>query len=323
MIDDLPPLPEPARTETALQNTRDRHRVVWYSAHQMQAYARAAIEQDRERQSVPAAQDAANLLSRYERHWHRMGELWERCQGKGWPAKEGDEFAQLRDERAPATRAALLAFLAAPQPAQESEYCDPSSTIYKLAEMVMSDCGCSSDHQRLLDRIAARIQSHIDTIPQAPQSAGSTAEDVAKVARNRGLDEALGELALMYDKADQASPLHKGMRMALSSAYDRVKALMQSNTQAPQPQPVQQEPVAWWYAVGDKVHLETSRLDHYHVQSGEYVKGMPLVFANTEQPLTPEWYARWIRNNYQDHPNIATLCEELTKAAHGITKGTA
>lgn len=39
------------------------------------------------------------------------------------------------------------------------------------------------------------------------------------------------------------------------------------------------------------------------------------------QPLTPEWYARWIRNNYQDHPNIATLCDEMTKAAHGITKG--
>ena len=62
MIDDLPPLPEPARTETALQNTRDRHRVVWYSAHQMQAYARAAIEKDRERQSVPADCDARKIM---------------------------------------------------------------------------------------------------------------------------------------------------------------------------------------------------------------------------------------------------------------------
>ena len=46
-----------------------------------------------------------------------------------------------------------------------------------------------------------------------------------------------------------------------------------------------------------------------------------------EQPaqrksLTPEWYARWIRNNYQDHPNIATLCDEMTKAAHGIKENT-
>ena len=43
--------------------------------------------------------------------------------------------------------------------------------------------------------------------------------------------------------------------------------------------------------------------------------------APAQEPLPPEWYARWIRNNYQDHLNIATLCEEMTKAAHGITKG--
>ena len=36
------------------------------------------------------------------------------------------------------------------------------------------------------------------------------------------------------------------------------------------------------------------------------------------KPLTPEWYAQWIRNNYQDYWNIATLCDEMTKAAHGI-----
>jgi hypothetical protein len=34
-------------------------------------------------------------------------------------------------------------------------------------------------------------------------------------------------------------------------------------------------------------------------------------------PLPPEWYAQWIRNNYQNYWNIATLCDEMTKAAHG------
>ena len=38
----------------------------------------------------------------------------------------------------------------------------------------------------------------------------------------------------------------------------------------------------------------------------------------TPQRKPPEWYAQWIRNNYQDHSNIATLCEEMTKAARGI-----
>jgi len=71
------------------------------------------------RGAVPAGRDAAFLLDRYERQWHRMGELWERYQGKGWPDVEGAEFESLRDEKSPRTRAALIAMLAAaPQPAQ-------------------------------------------------------------------------------------------------------------------------------------------------------------------------------------------------------------
>ena len=51
-----------------------------------------------------------------------------------------------------------------PAPVQEPEYCDPSSIIYKLAERVMSDCGHSTNDQRLLDRIADRIKRHIDAV---------------------------------------------------------------------------------------------------------------------------------------------------------------
>jgi hypothetical protein len=61
---------------------------------------------------------------------------------------------------------------AQPAPAQEPEHCDPSATVYKLAEMVMSDCGHSSNNQRLLDRITERIQRHIDApTPPAAQPA--------------------------------------------------------------------------------------------------------------------------------------------------------
>ena len=54
------------------------------------------------------------LLNRLEHQWHRMGELWERCQGKGWPSAESDEFTALRDEKTPANRAALLAIYTSP-----------------------------------------------------------------------------------------------------------------------------------------------------------------------------------------------------------------
>lgn len=59
---------------------------------------------------------------------------------------------------------------AQPAPVQEPDYCDPSMTVYKLVEMIMSDCGHSTNNQRLLDRIAERIQRHIDaTTPPAAQ----------------------------------------------------------------------------------------------------------------------------------------------------------
>jgi hypothetical protein len=46
---------------------------------------------------------------------------------------------------------------------------------------------------------------------------------------------------------------------------------------------------------------------------GPYIK-RHLVEA-PQQRKPPEWYAQWIRNNYQDYPNIAILCDEMTKAA--------
>ena len=49
-------------------------------------------------------------------------------------------------------------------PAQAAE---PVATQW-LAEMVMSDCGCSTENQRLLDRIIDRIQQY-DRANTAPQ----------------------------------------------------------------------------------------------------------------------------------------------------------
>jgi hypothetical protein len=51
----------------------------------------------------------SELLTRFERQAHRAGELWERCQGKGWPPKESAEFTAIRDERLPALRKQIAA----------------------------------------------------------------------------------------------------------------------------------------------------------------------------------------------------------------------
>jgi hypothetical protein len=51
------------------------------------------------------------LVRNLEDKAHRKGELWERCQGKGWPQAESEEFTKLRDERIPEIRAAIEAAL--------------------------------------------------------------------------------------------------------------------------------------------------------------------------------------------------------------------
>ena len=44
------------------------------------------------------------------------------------------------------------------------ELCDPSCGTYDLASMILSDCGHSSNNQRLLDRVAARIDKRLAAV---------------------------------------------------------------------------------------------------------------------------------------------------------------
>lgn len=53
--------------------------------------------------------ERAELIRQLVQAAHRKGELFERCQGKGWPDKESAEFHKLRDVTIPEIRAALLA----------------------------------------------------------------------------------------------------------------------------------------------------------------------------------------------------------------------
>jgi hypothetical protein len=67
-----------------------------------------------------------------------------------------DEPAYTADQMRTYARAAIEANTpAAP------ELCDPSCSTYDLASMILSDCGHSTNNQRLLDRVAARIDKRL------------------------------------------------------------------------------------------------------------------------------------------------------------------
>jgi len=68
------------------------------------------------------------------------------------------------------------------QPEQEPVHYGPSSSVFGLAEMILSDCGCSSDYQPLLTRVAARIMGYIDTPPAAQRTwVGLTKDDINEI----------------------------------------------------------------------------------------------------------------------------------------------
>jgi len=82
-----------------------------------------------------------------------------------------DEISNAK-EQARAAITAIKEVLATPV---QPEHCGPSSSVFGLAEMILSDCGCGSDYQPLLNRVAARIMGYIDT-PPAAQRKPLTAE---------------------------------------------------------------------------------------------------------------------------------------------------
>ena len=79
---------------------------------------------------------------------------------------------------------------------------------------------------------------------------------------------------------------------------------------------VQKGPVAWLY---------TSPSGHQSAFTGEPKEQFkadcsPLYTTPAQQAKPPEWYAIWIRNNYQDYPNIQSLCDALIAAANAPLK---
>lgn len=100
----------------------DTGKDVWsHSPEQMQAYALAAIEALRAQLGQGVPHDAGQQINQLVSAAFRKGELWERCQGKGWPEAESDEFTKLRDETIPDAIAQLQRALASAPPAPKQK----------------------------------------------------------------------------------------------------------------------------------------------------------------------------------------------------------
>ena len=79
-------------------------------------------------------------------------------------------------------------YTAAPQ-AQEHN-ADPSCTTVELAEMILSDCGCSSNNTLLVSRVANRIDAHMQSAQPVAQPL--TDEQIMAIGREMGLKCKLG-----------------------------------------------------------------------------------------------------------------------------------
>ena len=67
-------------------------------------------------------------------------------------------------------------YLAAGARPQEASY-----TSVQLAEMILSDCGCSTNNASLLERVAKRIDRHSDTLSQPAPAAQVDVKDAAQL----------------------------------------------------------------------------------------------------------------------------------------------
>jgi len=111
--------PEPCRDKTrAIPGCKNRHQC-WEPCGELGHRAEHARPAPKETQDAvnaalglaakPETQgERAELIREFENAVHRKGELFERCQGKGWPEAESTAFRKLRDETIPTLRVALL-----------------------------------------------------------------------------------------------------------------------------------------------------------------------------------------------------------------------
>lgn len=130
-----------------------------------------------------------------------------------------------------------------------ADHCDPSCTVYKLAEMVMSDCGHSSNNQRLMDRIAERIERYCEARLSAAPAAQPDRDWTPAPENINALPDSVRQyISELETNCDPA-----GTVRSLSIALDTIRALEASNRMlrdaAPAAQPMTEQEIAYGFEV--------------------------------------------------------------------------
>lgn len=124
-----------------------------------------------------------------------------------------------------------------PQPAQQP---DTGRSDQQLAEQIMSDCGCSTNNQRLLERIAERLAKH-----RPPQRKPLSEIDIMAIAHScrnndqigyvleiaRGIEAAHGINEYKSEAAAELRRLHSENKK-LKEVLDAARVAMNESTEA-------------------------------------------------------------------------------------------
>jgi hypothetical protein len=95
-----------------------------------------------------------------------------------------------------------------------------------LAEMIMSDCGCSTENKRLLDRIIDRIQQY-DRASAAPQPSTAAQGDALSDAVRVPLDSLHADAAYLIGRLREGSMPYARVieiiRERINAAVEQIK----------------------------------------------------------------------------------------------------
>lgn len=128
-------------------------------------------------------------------------------------ALEALEYYDSDEDEATTASGAILILRTTIEAAEKQE---PSYSDVQLAEQIMSDCGCSTNNERLLERITARLAKH--KTPAAPVQYPLSDD--------------------MYDSKDWRDADYAGRVEWLHTMYESSKKTLEAYTAAPVQEPV-------------------------------------------------------------------------------------
>lgn len=156
------------------------------SVEQVEAVLRTVVSQLGQQLDCQRADDRTNLedlVLRYGRVNHRMGELWAMYQGKGWPDEASVEFKKLREEDEAIYRCCAVLF----DHSANSHNPKAPALTKLLRQTIYGDfCGDNTDDLKLALEARSEAANMLSRLAQSPSSFKVTVDrsDAVNLARN-------------------------------------------------------------------------------------------------------------------------------------------